>query len=70
MQYKNVLKFFTNLSDEQKAVVDKIFNNVYDNQEPDSRFHALAHCAAFIISGTDGKPGIDPIPGLPDVVEG
>ncbi|EHQ2770445.1 hypothetical protein KRB99_000014 [Salmonella enterica] len=70
MQYKNVMKFFLTMTDEQKAKVDEIFNDVYEYQKPESRFHALAHCAAYVISGTDGQPGLDPIPGLPDVVEG
>ncbi|EJN5909422.1 hypothetical protein ABE356_000214 [Escherichia coli] len=71
MQYKNVMRFFTKLTDEQKAKVDEIFNDVYDFKDPESRFYALAHCAAYVISGTEEQPGLGvPEWDLPDVVEG
>ncbi|EDW9721270.1 hypothetical protein GTR47_004458 [Salmonella enterica] len=58
MQYKNVMKFFKNMSDEQKDKIDQIFGDVYDDEKPESRFDAVAHVAAFVISGTDGQPGL------------
>ncbi|MCK7142562.1 hypothetical protein L8P30_09895 [Enterobacter asburiae] len=55
MQYKNVIKHFAKLTDEQKAMIDKIFNHHWKAENPDTRFNALCHCAAYVISGEEAE---------------
>ncbi|HGB5300365.1 TPA: hypothetical protein ACXPQL_004127 [Salmonella enterica] len=47
----NADQAFDFLSDEQKREIDNIFNSMYLNSKPDSRFSAIGAIAGYILRG-------------------
>ncbi|EAQ0500015.1 hypothetical protein CTP45_24610 [Salmonella enterica] len=50
MIYSQVLAKFASLTEEQKQEIDNIFNEHYSATRPKTRFDALAHIAAYVIT--------------------
>lgn len=48
----NADQAFDHLNDEQKREIDNIFNTMYVNAKPDSRFSAIGAIAGYIMRGT------------------
>ncbi|EBU8272193.1 hypothetical protein DLL80_23790 [Salmonella enterica subsp. enterica serovar Newport] len=47
----NAPEAFDRLTKEQKREIDNIFNQMWDEENPDSRFHAIGLIAAYILRG-------------------